>query len=273
MNLIKNSSLAVVIGYPDLVSIGNTSINQNGQALEVHRHHHGGLPGAEPRRRGDHERRQRARHARAALSRDDATSSRPPQRARALRASGSFSSPGASLVTPARAGACSPWAAGTLLDWAVLEAVAAPDYAACRALEHAGACWGFVAEKWRLILFGRYPYEAQWRPALATGAILAMLVATALPALWSRRGARWLAAGWVRRLRGLLRADGRRRVRARQGRHRPLGRVAADGDPDADRHRRIGADRHRCWRWRGAPRSRCCARSPSPTSSWCAACR
>jgi general L-amino acid transport system permease protein len=35
MNLIKNSSLAVAIGYPDLVSIGNTSINQNGQALEV----------------------------------------------------------------------------------------------------------------------------------------------------------------------------------------------------------------------------------------------
>ena len=35
MNLIKNSTLAVVIGYPDLVSIGNTSINQNGQALEV----------------------------------------------------------------------------------------------------------------------------------------------------------------------------------------------------------------------------------------------
>jgi general L-amino acid transport system permease protein len=35
MNLIKNSSLAVVVGYPDLVSIGNTSINQNGQALEV----------------------------------------------------------------------------------------------------------------------------------------------------------------------------------------------------------------------------------------------
>ena len=35
MNLIKNSSLAVVIGYPDLVSIANTSINQNGQALEA----------------------------------------------------------------------------------------------------------------------------------------------------------------------------------------------------------------------------------------------
>ena len=34
LNLIKNSSLAVAIGYPDLVSITNTAINQNGQALE-----------------------------------------------------------------------------------------------------------------------------------------------------------------------------------------------------------------------------------------------
>ncbi|WP_291297053.1 amino acid ABC transporter permease [Elioraea sp.] len=35
LNLTKNSSLAVVIGYPDLVSIANTSINQTGQAVEV----------------------------------------------------------------------------------------------------------------------------------------------------------------------------------------------------------------------------------------------
>jgi len=35
LNLTKNSSLAVVIGYPDLVSISNTSINQTGQAVEV----------------------------------------------------------------------------------------------------------------------------------------------------------------------------------------------------------------------------------------------
>jgi general L-amino acid transport system permease protein len=35
MNLTKNSSLAVIIGYPDLVSVANTSINQNGQALEA----------------------------------------------------------------------------------------------------------------------------------------------------------------------------------------------------------------------------------------------
>ena len=34
LNLVKNSSLAVAIGYPDLVSIANTSINQTGQAIE-----------------------------------------------------------------------------------------------------------------------------------------------------------------------------------------------------------------------------------------------
>jgi len=34
LNLTKNSSLAVAIGYPDLVSVANTAMNQNGQALE-----------------------------------------------------------------------------------------------------------------------------------------------------------------------------------------------------------------------------------------------
>lgn len=35
LNLIKNSSLAVAVGYPDLVSVGNTAINQTGQALAI----------------------------------------------------------------------------------------------------------------------------------------------------------------------------------------------------------------------------------------------
>ena len=34
LNLAKNSSLAVAIGYPDLVSVANTTINQTGQAIE-----------------------------------------------------------------------------------------------------------------------------------------------------------------------------------------------------------------------------------------------
>ena len=34
LNLMKNSSLAVAIGYPDFVSVANTTINQTGQSIE-----------------------------------------------------------------------------------------------------------------------------------------------------------------------------------------------------------------------------------------------
>src|SRR5262245_5945373 len=34
LNITKNSSLAVAIGYPDLVSVANTAMNQTGQAIE-----------------------------------------------------------------------------------------------------------------------------------------------------------------------------------------------------------------------------------------------
>jgi general L-amino acid transport system permease protein len=34
LNVTKNSSLAVAIGYPDLVSVANTTLNQTGQAIE-----------------------------------------------------------------------------------------------------------------------------------------------------------------------------------------------------------------------------------------------
>lgn len=34
LNLIKNSSLAVAVGYPDLVSVGNTALNQTGRVVE-----------------------------------------------------------------------------------------------------------------------------------------------------------------------------------------------------------------------------------------------
>ncbi len=35
LNLTKNSSLAVAIGYPDFVSVANTTLNQTGQAIEL----------------------------------------------------------------------------------------------------------------------------------------------------------------------------------------------------------------------------------------------
>ena len=35
LNLTKNSSLAIAIGYPDLVAVGGTVLNQTGQAIEI----------------------------------------------------------------------------------------------------------------------------------------------------------------------------------------------------------------------------------------------
>ena len=60
------------------------------------------------------------------------------------------------------AAAAAVFALWKLFLWGVEGAVFAPDYEACR--QASGACWGFVAEKWRIILFGRFPYEEQWRP-------------------------------------------------------------------------------------------------------------
>jgi general L-amino acid transport system permease protein len=62
-----------------------------------------------------------------------------------------------------------------------------------RALEYHAACWGFVAEKYRLILFGRYPYEDQWRPIVATALVVAALAVSAHPRAWSR----WLVVVWA----------------------------------------------------------------------------
>ena len=75
------------------------------------------------------------------------------------------------------------WALPGLWRWMVLEAVLAPDADACQAARGIGACWGVVTEKYRIILFGRYPYEEQWRPLIATSVMLLGLVLTAVLAM------------------------------------------------------------------------------------------
>jgi general L-amino acid transport system permease protein len=77
------------------------------------------------------------------------------------------------------------------VDWAFLDAVWRPDSKACRAGE--GACWGFIAEKHRFILFGTYPYDLHWRPALATLVLIGLWVFSAFRAFWKT----WLALVWL----------------------------------------------------------------------------
>ena len=78
------------------------------------------------------------------------------------------------------------------LSWAIFRAAWAPNYDACR-VDGVGACWGVVAEKYRFILFGRYPFEEQWRPLIATLLLLGLLVASCMRAFWRP----WLGLLWV----------------------------------------------------------------------------
>jgi general L-amino acid transport system permease protein len=68
------------------------------------------------------------------------------------------------------------------IDWAFIEAVWRPDPKACR--EAAGACWGFIADKHRFILFGTYPFEEHWRPAAATLLLVALWLLSAWRYFW-----------------------------------------------------------------------------------------
>lgn len=84
------------------------------------------------------------------------------------------------------------WMLPPLVNWALLSAYWLPDAEACRA-EGVGACWGVVAEKYRLIIFGRYPFEQQWRPLIATLLIIGLLVASCMRFFWKP----WLVVVWV----------------------------------------------------------------------------
>ncbi|MCX8516559.1 MAG: amino acid ABC transporter permease, partial [Rhodoferax sp.] len=78
-----------------------------------------------------------------------------------------------------------------LVGWAFVNAVWAKDYDACHSA--AGACWGVVTEKYRIIIFGRYPFEEQWRALVAVLALLGLLVVSCMRAFWKL----WLAALWL----------------------------------------------------------------------------
>lgn len=60
------------------------------------------------------------------------------------------------------------WLAVTFVPWGVTHAVFDNNLEACRSARGQGACWGLIGEKWRLILFGRYPFEELWRPVVAS---------------------------------------------------------------------------------------------------------
>ncbi len=102
-----------------------------------------------------------------------------------------FSSPLNALLT-----VLSVWlllmAVPALFDWAFLQArFSAQSGQECREVE--GACWAFIAEKHRFVLFGTFPYEQQWRPLLAVVVLIALVILSTWRRLWNK----WLAVVWL----------------------------------------------------------------------------
>jgi general L-amino acid transport system permease protein len=56
----------------------------------------------------------------------------------------------------------------------------------CRAIRGIGACWAVVPEKYRFILFGTYPFDQQWRPALATLIFITLFFVSSRRNWWRR---------------------------------------------------------------------------------------
>ncbi|MEO3430553.1 ABC transporter permease subunit [Pelagibius sp. CAU 1746] len=198
LNTVKNSSLAVAIGYPDLVSVTNTAINQTGQAIEgiaiimsVYLSLSLGISALMNW--------YNKRIALQGLSQSDPGGSLPVPETFDLL------SPGG-LLAWSRANLFSTWynslltvfgaalvvfCAVPLIDWAVLSSVVVGGPEDCRAAE--GACWAFVVEKHRFILFGTYPFEEQWRPFLAVLLFCCAIGLSCLRRFWSK----WLVPFWA----------------------------------------------------------------------------
>ncbi|MBB5688172.1 amino acid ABC transporter permease [Roseomonas alkaliterrae] len=80
-----------------------------------------------------------------------------------------------------------------LVDWAFINAIWSVPIApngqaqtqACRELQGSGACWAVVTEKHRFMLFGTYPYEQHWRPALVCVLFVGLYVVSAMRRFWN----------------------------------------------------------------------------------------
>ncbi|MDX6748592.1 amino acid ABC transporter permease [Geminicoccaceae bacterium 1502E] len=73
-----------------------------------------------------------------------------------------------------------------LFRWAVLDSLWAPaSPQSC--IQGDGACWAFIQDKARLILFGRYPPAEHWRPILAMALWMGAIAVSADWRQWGRR--------------------------------------------------------------------------------------
>jgi general L-amino acid transport system permease protein len=75
----------------------------------------------------------------------------------------------------------------SFIDWAFVNAIwSVPNSQTqvCRELAGTGACWAVITEKHRFILFGTYPYEEHWRPALCVLLFVGLYIVSAMRRFW-----------------------------------------------------------------------------------------
>ncbi|MEB8385651.1 ABC transporter permease subunit [Rhodobacteraceae bacterium KMM 6894] len=166
--LVKNSSLAVAIGFPDLVAVVSTLINQSGDAvlgtiivvvafLGLNLVLAGGL----------------ALYHRSQMERGKPSLSVSLPEPVKTQWQDWVKTPWRKVGTISLGllGALLLW---QLLKWSAFQAVWVGTPGDCRAAD--GACWAMIAEKYRLILLGPYPFGSGWRPVLATAVLALSLI-------------------------------------------------------------------------------------------------
>jgi general L-amino acid transport system permease protein len=192
--LVKNSTLAIAIGYQELMAVINTAITQTGLALEgialavaVYLTLALGLGGGLSA--------WNARNTRHGPG--DTQGARLGDRP-LWNATGGDARPWRGRLLSAALAMLLAFAAWTLLDWAVLRAVWQGDPAACA--QAAGACWAAVGENLPLLFFGTM---AQADRASALAACAALLAGIALT-LTARRMPAGLRAALLAVLLGVV---------------------------------------------------------------------
>jgi general L-amino acid transport system permease protein len=89
----------------------------------------------------------------------------------------------------------------SILSWGVFNAIwtvpysasGVPDTSVCQNAKGIGACWAILGDKYRLILFGRYPYDQQWRPLLVCLLFIGLYIVSAMRRFWRKE----LALIWI----------------------------------------------------------------------------
>ena len=79
-------------------------------------------------------------------------------------------------------------------EWGIVNAIWSVPYgptgiantAICQNAKGVGACWAVLADKYRLILFGRYPYAEQWRPAIVVLLFIGLYIVSGVRRFWRK---------------------------------------------------------------------------------------